>query len=195
MTGTEKTPKNSTYIKFTDKMKDRINKIQKPILSNVEEYQRVQIGGAETILDGYQDRILAVLYLMGAINNDFLEEDEEGRKCFSREFWAKFHTLFDDEHHKHVELVIAGMQVSATNYVGLVLEGKMRPIFDPSLDNSGRRDTAIKSIKDVCENVGTMLAEKGMLEENTKGEMRIKQSQKLFMQVGDKEDEQERSKR
>lgn len=187
-TAKKKTTKNLSdkYIKFDPKMAKRIEKVQRPVIKSSEQFQRMQIGGANTILNDYSNKVVAALVSIGAISSEFLEEAGRKMVALTDEFWTQFNNAVDPAHVEAVHLVLGGMQVSATNYIGMVLEGLMDPIYDSSLDCDEDREEISKALIDICHVVNEDLSAAGVLEEASDGSLKIKEEYKIYNQVGDK---------
>lgn len=184
---TNQTTPNNSYLSYTEEMKDRISKIQRPILENDEEYQRTQLGGTSAILNDLIYECAATIGRMGMLDPSCTEIDpEDGSKQFTDEFLSEYKAHMTGKFCECVSEVIAGMQASAVNYVGLVLEGKMEPIYDGSLDGEEQRNECRKSASQLCSDVGMELAKAGVLDETADGKMKLKDNYRLFNNVGEK---------
>lgn len=177
---------DNRFIKFTQEMVERVNKVQKPVLQDEEQYQRVQFGGAMTILRDYRNRVVENLVKIGAFSDEHIEAlDDEGTVKITDDLVEKFNKVMGPVDEVVRDMIINGMQVCATNYAGLVLEGKMDPIYDRSLEDDKGRSEVQDAVLQICERVNVDLAERGMLEETKDGRLRIKKDSKMYEQVGD----------
>lgn len=194
-------------IEFEDAMKARIEKMQRPVLNSSEDLQKTQLGGIFTILSEFaqklEDNYLEVL--CGVFNqklsevNGALLDKSEIVECLSamndpenqyheqaRERWKEMIMPAMAEAHHYLE---AGMNATAINYAGLVLEGKMDPIYDASLDSDEARAETVKTVTRTLDSITTELGLAGAFEETADGKLKLRPQVKTFNTMSEMEEE------
>lgn len=192
----------SSNIKFEDAMKARIEKMQRPVINNAEDLQKTQIGGTFTILSEFAKSIENAYSRI--LKDEFRQKLSETKLLDENEIMECFDVLNDKKHEHHAEaiekwkefvippmseahrMVEAGMNATAINYAGLVLEGKMEPIYDASLDDDGREET-IETVNRTLESITTDLGMAGSLEETKDGKLKLRPHMRTFTTVDEKE--------
>lgn len=168
-------------IKPTQSMLKRIGKLQRPVLKNDEEYQRVQIIGISQLLKEMMSSTIQAINQIGGLDQSAYEYNEEvGADVVSQEFFNAVERATNEKATELMRLICAGMQSSAVNYAGLVLTGKMNPIYDASLDDEEMRKSTRESAERLIAEAGLGLIQQGALEETENGKMILREKYRLF---------------
>lgn len=165
----------------TQAMLKRISKLQKPILKNDEEYQRVQMQGTSQLLKEMMMATIKAANDLGALNTGVTVWNEDKKEYLvTNEFIRAMEDQTMEAAGDIAQYVMAGMQSSAVNYAGLVLTGKMDPIYDHSLDTKEARKHTRESAEAIIREAGFGLAQQGALEETEDGRMVLREQYRLF---------------
>lgn len=168
------------FLKFDDDMKERIGKIYRPVVENKDQLQQIQIAANTVTLGELLKTFIKALDNAGAIDGYYYEINDEGRKVLSKEFWAMLEEGTHDILSQTMNMLASTAQNVMINYVGMVLNGSMEPIYDPSLENAMARDKAKASLHEICQDVNTQLAQCGALEETKEGKIRINEEHSFY---------------
>lgn len=162
-------------------MLKRISKLQKPTLKNDEEYQRVQMAGTSRLLKEMMMATIKAANKLGALDQSVYSYDEKAEAdIISDDFFRAMERETQDDASELGRLIMGGMQSTAINYAGLVLTGKMDPIYDASLDDEQSRKETRLAAEKICSSAGVELASLGALRETDKGTMVIMDKYRLF---------------
>lgn len=198
-------------IKFEEAMKARIEKMHRPVVDSAEDLQKTEIGGIFCIMSDYSRALIdahnEVLSML------FNREFERTHGILDKQDVLKVMTALDDkdnEYHedavkKYQELVLpemaesqkfleAGMNATAINYAGLVLEGKMEPIYDASLEGDFR-DQTIETVRRTISDIDLELGNAGAFKETADGKLKLNNAVKTFVTMDEKEEMEEENGR
>lgn len=162
-------------------MLKRISRLQKPVLKDEEEYQRVQMIGTSHLLKEMMMATIKAANKLGALDQSVYEYNEEvGADVISKDFFRVMEKETQSDAQNVGQIIMSGMQSSAVNYAGLVLTGKMNPIYDNSLDAEEERKHTRQSAEKIIEEAGLELAMLGALRETDGGKMVLSDNNRLF---------------
>lgn len=162
-------------------MLKRISRLQKPVLKNEEEYQRIQMLVTSHLLKEMMMVTIKAANKLGVLDQSVYEYDEEvGADVISKDFFRVMEKETQSDAQSVGQIIMSGIQSSAVNYAGLVLTGKMNPIYVNSLDAEEERKQTRQSAEEIIEEAGLELAMLGALRETDGGKMVLRDNNRLF---------------
>lgn len=137
--------------------------------------------GTTVILSDIVVATIASLNSLGYLDSSiFTEDPSTGEGVVSNRTLKQVKDGMAKDLHDSAHALMSGMQAASLNYIGMVLTGKMDPIYAEEFDEEDLRKETREKIDEVVTMSGVELLKIGALEETSDGRAVLNKETRLF---------------